>query len=57
MAEAGDPVARVAAGAVAERIREEGDKRASALVQEADRRADDLVAEARRRADEMLKGG
>ncbi len=50
-------MARVAAQAVADRIRREADEKARAMVEEADRRADDLVADARERAAAILQGG
>jgi hypothetical protein len=45
-----NPLARVAAAAAADRLRQEADNRSSRIVQEADARANALVAEARKRA-------
>jgi hypothetical protein len=46
----GNALARVAAAAAADRLRQEADDRSARIVQEADQRASALVAEARRRA-------
>ncbi len=50
---ASNPIARAAAGPVADRLRAEANERADAVVTEADERANALVEEARRRADQI----
>jgi hypothetical protein len=52
--EARTPVARLAAGPAANRIRQETDDRAAQLIRESDRRAEQVLDEARRRADALL---
>ncbi|MBL7985658.1 MAG: hypothetical protein JNM91_11695, partial [Flavobacteriales bacterium] len=55
LAQVKDPFGKIAAKAVADKLKKEVDKKEQQFIAEADKRADGLVATARQKGDDMVK--